>query len=451
MTSPYIQNDALVTKPLKTSPATGAALATMGFTGAIPLIHGSQGCSAFSKVFLISHFREPFPIQNSAIDQVAAVMGTDENLTEALKNICQRQNPQVLTVLTSGLVEMQGCDIWRVIKDFKHQNPEFESVQIVPVSTPDFKGTMETGFAKTIDVIVKQCCDPSPQVTHPSQVNVLCSASTTTADIELIERYLTAFDLTPIFIPNIARSLDGHLEEGDYHSTSTGGTSIEQIKKTSSSGFTLLLGDSLKGTAQWLEKRFAIPWRSISMGMQGTDDLVDYLTQYTLKPVPNWIERARSRLQDAMLDTHFVLTHSEVALAVEPDLAFGLVNIFDEVGMRIKKIVTTHAQHDGLKKLSHPLAVGDMSLLDDSALSVDLLFGNSHLNKLNRSSAAFIKVGFPCNDVYGNSEQCFVGYEGMRSQLFRMANALMERDEAQVTPHVSIYSFTSEEVVNDCA
>jgi nitrogenase molybdenum-iron protein alpha/beta subunit len=152
-----------------------------------------------------------------------------------------------------------------------------------------------------------------------------------------------------------------------------------------------------------------------------------------------------------MLDTHFVLTHSEVALAVEPDLAFGLVNIFDEVGMRIKKIVTTHAQHDGLKKLPHPLAVGDMSLLDDSALSVDLLFGNSHLNKLNRSSAAFIKVGFPCNDAYGNSEQCFVGYEGMRSQLFRMANALMERDEAEVTPHVSIYSFTSEEVVNDCA
>ncbi len=75
--------------PLKTSAATGATLAVMGVDSAIPLLHGSQGCAAFAKVFFVQHFREPLPIQTTAIDAIAAVMGSDDNADGApIRSTC---------------------------------------------------------------------------------------------------------------------------------------------------------------------------------------------------------------------------------------------------------------------------------------------------------------------------------------------------------------------------
>ncbi|MDR9830591.1 nitrogenase iron-molybdenum cofactor biosynthesis protein NifN [Vibrio sp. FNV 38] len=446
-----VQTDALVTKPLKTSPATGAALATMGFNGSIPLIHGAQGCSAFSKVYLISHFREPFPIQNSAIDQVSAVMGTEENLTEALKNICERQKPKFISVLTSGLVEMQGCDIWLTVKKFRVDFPEYSHVEIVPVSTPDFRGTMETGFAKLVNTVVKQCCDQAPLSVITNQVNVLCSVSVTPADIDLLERYLNAFDLQPIFLPDLSSSMDGHLEKSDHQETSTGGTTQEQLSRVSSSRLTIVIGQSMRQTAVWLNTRFAIPWFEVSMGIAETDKLIYRLSNHTGKQVPFWMTRARSRLQDAMLDTHFVITNAPVAMAVEPDLAIGLNHILCEVGADIQHIVTTYEPLNSSIFDPSKLSTGDMSLLDGDYENIDVLYGNSHIGKLCPSNIGVIKVGFPCNDHYGNTDQCYLGYEGMRSQLFRLANTLHQVSDDEVKPHVSRYAFTQQEVTHDCS
>ena len=81
-------------RPLKTSPATGASLATLGVAQSIPLMHGAQGCSAFAKVYLIQHFREPMPIQNTAVDHLSAVMGSDDNIQQALLTLCCEKNVQ---------------------------------------------------------------------------------------------------------------------------------------------------------------------------------------------------------------------------------------------------------------------------------------------------------------------------------------------------------------------
>ncbi|MDZ4151730.1 nitrogenase component 1, partial [Methylicorpusculum sp.] len=66
---------ALSVNPLKASQPIGGSLATLGFDKAIPMLHGSQGCTAFAKVFFVRHFREPIPLQSTAIDQGSSVMG----------------------------------------------------------------------------------------------------------------------------------------------------------------------------------------------------------------------------------------------------------------------------------------------------------------------------------------------------------------------------------------
>jgi hypothetical protein len=81
----------LAVNPLKASQPIGAALAFLGLRRAIPMLHGSQGCTAFGKVFLVRHFREPIPLQTTAMDQVSSIMSADENVIEGLRVLCEKE------------------------------------------------------------------------------------------------------------------------------------------------------------------------------------------------------------------------------------------------------------------------------------------------------------------------------------------------------------------------
>ena len=117
---------ALAVNPLKVSQPVGASLAFLGLARSLPLMHGSQGCTAFGKVFFVRHFREPIPLQTTAMDQVSTIMGADENVVEALRTLSDKNRPDVIGLVTTGLSETQGTDIRRAIKDFRAAHPEFD-------------------------------------------------------------------------------------------------------------------------------------------------------------------------------------------------------------------------------------------------------------------------------------------------------------------------------------
>jgi len=132
------RNKALAVNPLKASQPVGASLAFLGINKAIPMLHGSQGCTAFGKVFFVRHFREPIPLQTTAMDQVSTVMSADENVILGLKAVCEKSKPALIGLPTTGLSETQGTDIKRLVKDFYAAHPEFAHIPVVPVNTPDF-------------------------------------------------------------------------------------------------------------------------------------------------------------------------------------------------------------------------------------------------------------------------------------------------------------------------
>jgi nitrogenase molybdenum-iron protein NifN len=113
------RNKALSVNPLKASQPIGGSLATLGFNRAMPMLHGSQGCTAFAKVFFVRHFREPIPLQSTAMDQGSSVMGADENVLEGIKTIAEKSRPALITILTTGLAETQGCDVQRNVREFR--------------------------------------------------------------------------------------------------------------------------------------------------------------------------------------------------------------------------------------------------------------------------------------------------------------------------------------------
>ena len=104
---------ALAVNPLKVSQTIGASLAFLGLNRSLPVMHGSQGCTAFGKVFFVRHFREPIPLQTTAMDQVSSIMGADENVIEALRTLSDKSKPDIIGLVTTGLSETQGTDIHR--------------------------------------------------------------------------------------------------------------------------------------------------------------------------------------------------------------------------------------------------------------------------------------------------------------------------------------------------
>ncbi len=441
-------NSPLATQPLKTSPATGATVATLGIANSIPLMHGAQGCSAFAKVYLISHFREAIPLQNTAIDQIAAVMGGDENLHQALQHLCEKYSPEMISVMTTGLTELQGTDISRVILDFKKANPQFLNTRIVSMNTPDFTGTMQTGFAHAVDRVVRQLVLPPTGVKrHRKQVNVLCSVGMTCADIETLKDYLDAFNLDSVVVPDISLSLDGHMGDKDYSPVSMGGTSVHEIEIMSESNLTIAIGESMLPTAKWLEKCFGIPVVSthMGMGMAEMDQLVMALSQLSGAPVPGWITRARKRLQDAMVDTHFHMTNATVSLGLEPDLAVGYSKILSEMGTKIARIVTTLDTAALAEIDTDEIYVGDLSMLLPQKTTLSAVISNTHAAHICEPDIPVIRAGYPCHDQYGNMDVRQFGYEGSRERIFALTNALLRNHHDEVTPHTSQYRFSAAE------
>ncbi len=446
------QNSPLVSQPLKTSPATGATLAPLGFHGSIPLMHGSQGCSAFAKVYLIQHLREPIPLQNTAIDQVSAVMGGDENLTQALALLCEKQSPELIAVMTTGLTEMQGSDIFRVIADFKRANPQFASTRIVSMTTPDFVGSMQSGYCEAVRSIVKQLVLPPTSLPRQrKQVNVLTSLGMTSADIETIKQYIEAFDLDAVVVPDLSLSLDGHLSEAEYSATSTGGTSVLEVELMSNSAMTLVLGDGLTDLAKWLNQRFDIPFQTFGMGMtmDEVDELIMTLSQLAKKDVPAWMTRARQRVQDAMLDTHFLLSREQYTIALEPDLAKGYAALLTSVGGQIAQLITTTDAPKLNEVLANEVIVGDLSSIDLDNPDLKIVISNTHAAHICEPSVPVLRAGYPCHDQFGNMDIRQFGYEGIRERLFGMANLLLRNHKDEVPVHISAYRFEASDVIQN--
>ncbi len=444
----------LTVSPLKTSQPLGASLAVLGLDRAMPLLHGAQGCTAFAKVFLVRHFREPIPLQSTAMDQVSSIMGADENLIMAMKTIAEKNRPAVIGLLTTGLSEAQGTDIHRVLKTFREQYPEHHNVRIVPVNTPDFSGCLESGFALAVQAMIAEWTPTAEQGgTCPGrrahQVNVLCGSLLTPGDLESLRDLIERFGLNPVFIPDLSDSLDGHLEAEDFSSITTGGTPVSAFATLGDAAATLVIGPSLYPAAELLESRTGTPLHRFDhlFGLDANDRLMMTLAGIAGRPVPGRLERQRAQLQDAMLDCHFLLGQARVAIGADPDLLHAFSELLGEVGAEIVAAVAP-ARASVLARTPVPqVQVGDLEDLEDLARlqGAELVIGSSHaVDAAERLKLPLLRAGMPQYDRIGGYQRTWIGYDGSRQLLFDLANALLEHAEHGVAPYHSIYSRKAE-------
>ncbi|MNF44486.1 Nitrogenase molybdenum-iron protein beta chain [compost metagenome] len=440
------RNKALAVSPLKASQTMGGALAILGMARSMPLLHGSAGCTAFAKVFFVRHFREPVPLQTTAMDQVSSVMGADDNIVEALRVICEKQNPAVIGLLTTALAETQGCDLHSALHEFRSQFPEYRNVAVVAANTPDFAGSFESGFAATVKAIIEALVPAQHDRVgqRPRQVNVLCSASLTPGDLEFIAESIDSFGLRPLLIPDLSGSLDGHLDEAAFNPLTTGGLTLDELVTAGQSVATLVVGQSLDGAADALRARTGVPERrfGLLLGLEAVDAWLLALAEISGNPVPERWQRQRSQLQDTMLDTHFMLGDARVAMAADPDLLLGFDALLRGMGARtVAAVVPARAPALAASPLA-VIQVGDLEDLEHGAAEhgAQLILGNSHaLAVAQRLGVPLLRMGFPQYDLLGGFQRCWVGYRGTSQALFDLANLLVEHHQG-IAPYHSIYA-----------
>ncbi len=431
MATLVIPNKPVVVNPLKQSQTLGAALAFLGLKGMIPLLHGSQGCTAFAKVILVRHFREAIPLSTTAMTEVSTILGGEENVEQAILTLVEKTKPEIIGLCTTGLVETRGDDMDGILKKFRKSHPELNELPILLVSSPDFKGALQDGFAAAVESIVKQI--PLPGKPKPQQVTILMSSAFTPGDVQQIKEIVSAFGFTPIVVPDLSASLDGHLDDS-YSPITGGGTTLVQLHKVGSSVFTLALGESMRPAAEILVQRFGTPYEVFTelTGLESTDKFLQFLAKLSGIAVPEKYRRQRRQLQDAMLDTHFYFGRKQVSIALEPDLLWSMVYFLQSMGTEIQAAVTT-TRSPLLEKLpTNTVTIGDYEDFEQLAQGSDLIIANSHGTVVaKRLGIPLYRQGIPIFDRLGNGQFTKVGYKGTMRLLFEIGNLFLEEEETK--------------------
>jgi nitrogenase molybdenum-iron protein NifN len=421
---------ACAVNPLKMSQPLGASYAFMGLQSCMPVMHGSQGCTSFGLVLLVRHFKEAIPLQTTAMNEATTILGGYDNLEKAILNIRSRARPQIIAICSTGLTETKGDDVDGTIALARRKHPELADTEIVYVSTPDYTGAFQDGWAKAVTTLVAQL----PRTDTPRRehwVNVLPGSHLTPGDIEELRELIEAFGLQPSFLPDVSGSLDGHIPD-DWLGTTLGGTPLAALQELGGAAHTLAIGEQMRPAAEALRARCGVPFTVFDRltGLTATDAFVQALSRLSGRDVPPRLRRQRSQLVDAMLDGHFHFGNVKVALGAEPDLLWSVGSFLAEMGAELSVCVTTTSSPLLARMPANEVVIGDLEDFEQAAQAAgcDLLMTHSHGRQAaERLGKPLFRLGIPMFDRIGNAHRCHVGYRGTRQLVYEVGNLLIEQ------------------------
>ena len=267
----------------------------------------------------------------------------------------------------------------------------------------------------------------------------------TPGDLEALRDIFEQFQLRPVFVPDISDSLDGCLTDEDFSPVTIGGTPLSEMATLGDALATVVIGPSLAKAAELLEEKTGVPTYSLDhlYGLKANDALISALAEISGKEVPERIERQRSQLQDAMLDTHFMLGQLRIAIAADADLLAAFVDLVQEMGAEVVAAVTSCNVPLLARIPVATIKIGDLEDMEHigKANKVQLVIGNSHaVDTAERLGTPILRAGFPLYDIIGGYQKTWIGYRGTRQTLFDLANLVINYSHEEIPVYRSVYA-----------
>jgi nitrogenase molybdenum-iron protein NifN len=412
--------------PIKHSQPMGAALAFMGIRNCLPLMHGSQGCASYTKVFYTRHFNEPIAMYNTSVSDITAVLdGGDYSVLLSIENITKKNKsmkPELIGLHTTGLTETKGDDVRSIGTHIE--------IPYCYVNTPDYEGGMESGWALTAKSLIEQHTAPSDEI-KPNKLLLLPHVSMQPIEVEKVKELCENFGFETYALPDLSTSLDGYLSEGQGK-LATGAIGIDDIKALGDTAIVISIGESMRVVSEaFLKKNPKTKHLHFEhlMGLDINDKFIASLMQIRqIEPTP-LIKRWRGRLQDVMLDTHFLIGSSHFVVTGEPDMCVGMCELLQSVGGTIDAVVATTYSVILENIKAKNVFVGDLEDAKSHFETADLVISNFHSERLlhtQEKETALVLRGFPNYEELGNQLKNDQLYEGSTYFLLEIANRLRE-------------------------
>ncbi|TEB07501.1 Nitrogenase molybdenum-iron protein beta chain [Pelotomaculum schinkii] len=411
--------------PQKNSPALGATMAYMGVDGLLALLHGSQGCSTFIRLQLSRHFKEPIPLNSTALLEETAIFGGWEHLKKGIAKAADKFKPRIIGVMSSGLTETFGDDMNSAWASLLQERPDLAATPVVLAQTPDYIGSLQEGYLRAVLALLETLAsEPAPR--EAKTVALFPGAHFSPADVEELKEILDLFGFEPLSLPDISTSLDGH-DELEPAPVVQGGISLSDIRRLPGCKAAFSFGPSMTGVGAALEKRHGVAHHQVDSltGLEAVDAFILKLAELSEKPIPEKLLRQRSRLLDTMADYHDQLGTKRVVLALEADLLVALTGSLTEVGAIVQGALT--ASPLGLQAMPPgiPVAVGDLEHLEDIAAGSHLVIGNSNARQVaGPKKIPHLRAGLPVFDRVGIPQKVWVGYRGTQQFLIDVLNTM---------------------------
>ena len=419
----------------------GACLAFRGIRGAVPLVHGSQGCATYMRRYLISHFREPVDIASSNFSEHSAIFGGGENLQQGLRNVIRQYQPELIGVATTCLTETIGDDVERILVEFQ-TTAEPGDPPVVPVATPSYTGTYVDGFHAAVRAVVVKLARRGPAGAH---IN-LCPGVVSPADLRQLHAMVAAYGLEAVMLPDYSETLDGEAWS-EFQSIPAGGTTVADIVRMGAAQVSIACGRVAArqpSAAAYLAEQHKVPavFPGLPIGIAATDALCQMLEKVSLRAMPDALRRERGRLVDAYVDAHKYVFGQRVAIIAEEDLAVALAGWLAEIGAKPVLVASGgHSGHLQAVLTDMGLDAAQIRVLEDAdftrveaaaaELQPDLILGSSKAAGLARNlKAPLVRVGFPIHDRFGAQRLAHLGYGGTQQLFDRVVNALLEKKQA---------------------
>lgn len=414
--------------PLKHSQTMGAAIALQGIDKSLPVIHGAQGCTFLGKVLLTKHFREPIALAGTKQFAEDVIMSSEKNIIDVVEGFIEKQCPSLVGILSSGLSEVKGDDMSSVAKHFAAAGRE---AKVLSISTPDYRGGLETGYAAAVEALAGLAeHDRSGPRQAAGRINVLAGSHLTPADFLELRDIIGSFGLHPVVLPDLS-ALDGSRQ--GFSALASGGTTLDEIIAMGSSEFTLAIGMSMEPAAKILKERFGIEYRVLGSitGLRDSDVLMETLFLLSGMAVPSKYERQRNILVDGMRDAHFYLGGRKVITALEPDLSVQTAGWISETGAEVTLSVIPQAAAAQSQIRAREIIIGDLRTVSAYGPGKgDLIISNSHCADTARSCGMpLYQMGFPLHKILGGNARITIGYRGTLTLINDVANIFATHQE----------------------
>jgi len=437
-----LPNYVSTTNPCKLCTPLGAALAFKGIEGAVPYLHGSQGCATYMRRYIISHFNEPVDIASSSLSEKHAVYGGGPNLKIGLMNVTEKYRPQLIGIATTCLTETIGDDVAQFLREYEKEVPGEKPI-MVQVSTPSYNGTHMEGFHNAVAATI-EALTVEASVTKP-RLNML-PGLLSPADIRYLREIISDFGIEATILPDISDTMDGPAAR-TYAKIQPGGTRIAEIQTMSAAMATVEFGHTMAADSGGaiLEQKFQVPGYRLPLpvGITATDHFFDLLTSLTGQEPPEKHVRERGRLVDSYVDGHKYVFGKKAIVYGEEDLVVGLTSLLAEIGVhpvlcasggKSTQLADRILEATGDILDRQPQVCEDMDFFEISelaeSLGPDLLMGHSKGYQLaRRLEIPLIRVGFPIHDRMGGQRILHLGYRGALALFDLVVNSIIARKQ----------------------